>query len=354
MGEEMFTENNTVEELLAQPGIDAYFGLFCPADFLEMLSAGDKKRTLKELRENVTMPWGLPFPSDLLLQGANQVKQMTEEETYHAMALWSAADPSLSLDIHSNTKSCVSLLIRKDTSEEIKPAVIICPGGGYNTCASYMEGVDFAEKMAENGYRPFVLNYRVKPNRYPIANIDLALAIKYVRANADFFHIDPQNLMLIGSSAGGHLVGMAAVRYNEYDRLLMEELRETAPELTEQYEGISVRPDKVCMNYPLVSFADKKWTGNVTNRDYVGSSEEELREVSLEYYALSDFPKSYVWICEDDDLIRVPAVIRVVDMLKEAGVECLFHLYPTGNHGCGRATGTSAEGWLDEMIMFMK
>ena len=52
-----------------------------------------------------------------------------------------------------------------------KGTVIMCPGGGYSHRASH-EGKGYAEFLNEVGLDAFVLDYRVKPNRYPAALLD--------------------------------------------------------------------------------------------------------------------------------------------------------------------------------------
>ena len=71
---------------------------------------------------------------------------------------------------------------------------------------------------------PFILRYSVAPERYPRSQQDLALAIKYVRKNADKYGIDGDNLMLMGSSAGGHLCSIVVAFHDEFDKGMMETL----------------------------------------------------------------------------------------------------------------------------------
>lgn len=103
--------------------------------------------------------------------------------------------------------------IEKD--KEKKPAVIICPGGGYEAVCFSGEGTPIMHYMEAQGYRAFILKYRVAPAMYPAPHEDLALAIQYVRANAEEYGIDENDIMILGASAGGHLCSSFAALYEE-------------------------------------------------------------------------------------------------------------------------------------------
>ena len=86
-------------------------------------------------------------------------------------------------------------------------AVIVLPGGGYGyksmDGATY-EGQDIALALNEAGFSAFVLHYRSNPYEYPIPQLDLHRAVRYLRANAEDFGFNPANIGLIGFSAGGY------------------------------------------------------------------------------------------------------------------------------------------------------
>jgi alpha-L-fucosidase 2 len=95
------------------------------------------------------------------------------------------------------------------------PAAILVHGGGWSG-GDKAKGVDplFAP-LARKGIAWFSINYRLAPrNRYPAAIEDIEAAIRWVKAHASEFKVDPQRLALVGESAGGHLVASVAVRAN--------------------------------------------------------------------------------------------------------------------------------------------
>ncbi len=94
-----------------------------------------------------------------------------------------------------------------DNFQTVRPAIIICPGGGYLTIHDD-EAEYVAMKFVSLGYMVFVLHYSVgAPYAYfPSPMRDLEQAIDYVYENASLYAIDQNNISLLGLSTGGHLV----------------------------------------------------------------------------------------------------------------------------------------------------
>lgn len=349
----MYTKNNSIEEILSEKDLSKHLGIMFPAMFCDMVPEAYRNVPLKLVEQKVKMPWGAPFLADELVRVANKMEDIISNGSYQFIPLWTEENTGRFLPVaEKNDKSSVCLMISNRNTEEEKPAVIICPGGGYEMVALDAEGCQMAERMEDEGYKAFILNYRVAPNRYPAPQIDLGIAIKYVKANAKKYHVDPNQIMLIGSSAGGHLCASTALYCDEINRLLMEELKEEMPHLAEMYEGISIKPDKVCLNYPVISFMEE---AHEPSFQALTDMEETLREkLSVEMHVNQRYPKTFVWACADDELVPVSNAVRMGNALKNAGVLHELKIYPTGGHGCGLAQGTSAENWMNEMLAFMK
>ena len=93
--------------------------------------------------------------------------------------------------------------------------VIIFPGGGYMRRSAH-EGDAYALFLNEAGLDAFVLEYRITPYRHPAPLIDARRAVRYVRAHADEFGIDPENAFGFWSWVGGRYsvdsaVGLALI-----------------------------------------------------------------------------------------------------------------------------------------------
>ena len=89
----------------------------------------------------------------------------------------------------------------------LRPAMIICPGGGYGCVCTDREGEPIARKFAAAGFHTFILEYEVNALPYPSHLLTACKAIAFVREHAEEWHIDPKKVCIMGFSAGGHLAG---------------------------------------------------------------------------------------------------------------------------------------------------
>lgn len=88
-----------------------------------------------------------------------------------------------------------------------KGAVMICPGGAFMFRSMQPKGYDIADMLTGMGYQCFVVNYRISPYTMRESATDLQRGIRYVKANAAQYRINPENIALVGFSAGGILSG---------------------------------------------------------------------------------------------------------------------------------------------------
>src|SRR5207244_3208866 len=80
-------------------------------------------------------------------------------------------------------------------------AVVICPGGGYGALAMDHEGHQVARWLNSLGVAGIILQYRLGPRyRHPAPLHDAQRAIRYVRANARQWKIDPARVGILGFS----------------------------------------------------------------------------------------------------------------------------------------------------------
>ena len=107
-----------------------------------------------------------------------------------------------------------------DNSEEmeqdrLRPAIIICPGGGYEFLSD-REAEPIAIKMMSFGFQAFVLHYSIKPHVYPLALQELAASVQLIRQNHSQWHVDPEKIIVAGFSAGGHLAASSRLHVQTF------------------------------------------------------------------------------------------------------------------------------------------
>ena len=326
------------------------FSMFFPENFTALIPEDMYDCPVADVSEKVKMPWGAPFISRDMARAANLTNEIVEEKAWELVPLWVESSPDYIPDPDAGGKEQVCLIVPSNPEAGSKPAVIICPGGGYEILGPDNEGLNLAKKMAENGYVAFVLLYRRKPDYYPAPQEDLALAAKYVKYNAEKYGVDKNTIMFMGSSAGGHLCASVAAYPDETDAALIAELEKTDPEKAKKYREIPIKPDQLCLNYPVISFV--KEAHEQSFQALTGGDESLRDKLSIELHVDENYPKTFVWACEDDGLVLCSNAVRFGEALKKEGVPCRLRVYPQGDHGCGLGDGTSAAGWSDEMLSF--
>lgn len=92
-------------------------------------------------------------------------------------------------------------------------AVIVVHGGGWSKGSKRSYEKPLLPVLADAGFAWFTINYRLTPEyQFPAAVEDVEAAIRWLKAHAREYKVDPKRIALAGESAGGHLVAMAAVR----------------------------------------------------------------------------------------------------------------------------------------------
>jgi acetyl esterase/lipase len=94
------------------------------------------------------------------------------------------------------------------------PAILCVHGGGFR--AGSREGYNsLCIKLAQHGYVAATVTYRLAPKyQFPAAIFDTKAAVRWMRANAAGYHIDPLRVGVTGGSAGGHLAQFLGVTAN--------------------------------------------------------------------------------------------------------------------------------------------
>lgn len=204
-----------------------------------------------------------------------------------------------------------------------KPALVICPGGGYEFC-SIREGAPVARAFARDGIESFVLEYDCAPA--PLGTMPVrtaAAAVAWVRENAARFGIDENRIAIGGFSAGGHLAGTLATVWHRADWF------EPGTDLQMH------RPNAAVLCYPVVSAGEHAHRGSFVQ--LAGADRDRQQAFSLENLVDGNTPPVFLWHTLDDDEVPVENTLLIEQALRKAGVPHEVHLFPHGVHGLALA-----------------
>lgn len=346
----MYTLNNTINDILGDEAVMAHFTYMMPLEFIEMVPDELRDLPIKEVNTMLKMPWGAPYLGDGIVEISNKIHEILETDKYSFIQLWSNETPDDFFAATDGKQEHLGLLKLNESFKEHRKMALVVPGGAYMNVAISNEGMDTAAVLEKAGYAVCITNYRCTPNHYPIPQKDLTLAIKCMRYLAKQYNL-ADDLLVIGFSAGGHLTASQACYHEKYNTLVNEELKESFPALYERYKDLSAKPEKVALSYPVISFVKEQHEDSFTA--LTGGDDSLRQSLSIELNVTKDYPKTFVWACDDDDLVPPSNALRMYQALENAGVEVMYKAYPTGGHGCATGVGTSASSWMDEMIEFM-
>ncbi len=250
--------------------------------------------------------------------------------------------------VHDDYQPFLECYIHKQTPEINRgcrrPAVIICPGGAYYF-KSEREAEPVALRYLAYGMNTFILQYSVKPNKYPCAMLELAEAVRTVRAHSEEWDIDPQKIIICGFSAGGHVCASLGTKW---DSMLLKKYfgEETAP--------ASWKPDGMILCYPVITMGE--YTHKESKENLIGDTSYTAEETSLENSISKHTVPAFVWHTFEDTAVPAENSLIFCMGLKKMGIPFELHIYEAGEHGlslCDRETLDQAyqlqpdnENWL--------
>jgi acetyl esterase/lipase len=223
-----------------------------------------------------------------------------------------------------------TLTVFRPVGLALPASVIIAPGGAFLGLEMDKEGWAIARWFANHNITAFVLKYRTLPtptdqkvfvaelekgiagkksmlalpsDTPPAALADGLAALRYVRAHAADFGLDPHRVGFMGFSAGGFLA-----------RSVVE-------------KGAADRPDFVAPIYPNMG----------------------------PMQVPPDAPPMFVAVAADDFLLAGKTGLPLLDSYRSAGKSIEFHLFSAGGHGFADSPpGSPEEGWLDLLYRWMR
>ncbi len=242
--------------------------------------------------------------------------------------LWEGRAPGATGDRPQDVPTLT--IVGTDGVPSFGTAVIVAPGGGYKGLATGLEGRQVADWFAAQGVTAFVLTYRLTPfgYRYPSQLLDAQRAIRWVRAHAADYGVDPHRIGMIGFSAGGHLTAMAETLFDAGD-----------PNAVDPIDRESSRPDFAVLGYAVTDLDSMG-----TDMDVAGPHPDAatLRALAPIRNVRRDTPPTFIFHTSTDEVVDPSNAIRFYEALRKADVPAEMHIFAEGRHGLGLGGSNAA------------
>lgn len=221
------------------------------------------------------------------------------------------------------------------------PAVIVCPGGGYQYIAIDREGHALARYFSARGITVAVLKYRLPDSAatkdgLPYSQQDALAAVQYVRGRAAEWGIHPRRIGILGCSAGGHLAGSIGIF---------------------GHAANGTRPDFVALLYPVVLMdGPHAHQGSRTKLLGAAATASRRAEFSLERQVRPGLPPYFLVHAKDDTGVPSQNSEELAGALRKQKVPVELMLVEKGGHGfgLGRGPGTPSEAWKDAFLAWLE
>ncbi|MFT4047761.1 MAG: alpha/beta hydrolase [Solimonas sp.] len=214
-------------------------------------------------------------------------------------------------------------------------AVLIDGGGGYFRIQIGNESIPTAQWLQQLGVTAVVLYYRLPVDGWPPAATfaDGQRAMRILRARAGEFGINPQQIGVIGMSAGGNLAAITATRYAD-----------PFYEPVDAIDQVSARPDFAGLIYPVISLQAPLDT--TRSKRELSTQKDAVQAYSAELHVTHDTPPTFLAQAADDPIANIGHSLVMFNALKAASVPVEMHVFENGGHGWGLGTpGTQVAQW---------
>ena len=236
------------------------------------------------------------------------------------------------------------------------PCVVTITGGGFKA-----RGKDafarYAAFLSTQGFAAACISYRGAPDHTYLSTIqDCKAAVRFVRANAGPFGVNPEQIGAFGQSAGGHLSGMLAV---SDDVKTFEGDGGNA--------GISSRVQAAVCFAGVFDFISRLRNGGhqkkslevkkATNGAWIGEpfseSSEAWKQASPINHLSKDDPPILLVHTKTDTVVPYAQSMQMHEAMQAAGLTSKLMILEEGGHSVSRSKAINKEVW-DETIQFLR
>ena len=246
------------------------------------------------------------------------------------------------------TALSLNIAFPKEPTSTTRPVVVLIHGGGFISGDKASKNRQI-KKLATLGFVAVSAEYRLAPeHRFPKAIEDIKLAIRFLKANAKRYHINPERIIVSGSSAGSYLAVMVGVTGNAEgfsDYGLYTEFDDTVRAVAAQSAPIG--------NYTL-----EKYRNTATVKRLLGDEGKinfrSLTAMSPVTYLDSNDPPLFLSHGDQDSIVPVDMSREFVKQLDRLGLQYHYHEVEGGTHSLSKSAPQQAREVFKHYIQFLK
>ena len=228
-----------------------------------------------------------------------------------------------------------------DPEADGRPYLFLVPGGGFVNVWNLTEGWPVAEQFNRCGYHVFILTYQVEGTENLLSENmrDFARAFQIIRDHSGLFHVNADQYITCGFSAGGYLICLwnTALGYPAF--------------------GLP-KPQASFPVYPVTTLKKDVRYGSPDPEDAVRLYGCPVEEAEKTCYEIPDhtegFPPSAIFVAGDDGLVSPENSRMLARSLEAHGIPCRLEIGPQGGHGFADGTGMCMAGWIERAVRWFE
>ncbi len=263
---------------------------------------------------------------------------LSAQQAPETIKLWPAGKAPLGDGTFEDAKTTITIFRPEKPNGT---AFVITPGGGYGRVVKG-EGAPIAKWLNTHGITGVVLDYRLpkgNPHR-PLS--DVKHAIRMTRQRAADWNLKPDQIGIIGFSAGGHLASMAATKYDLGD-----------DNSSDPIQRQSSRPDFAILVYPVITMGEGTHQGS--RKNLLGSAPDQdlIKLYSNELHITAKTPPTYLTHAIDDHVVPASNSERFHQALVVRKVATKYLPLPRGGHGLNGYKGPMWDAWQAQSMEWL-
>lgn len=225
-----------------------------------------------------------------------------------------------------NVRAWIHSYNERVIAKRSRPAVVICPGGGYAGVAE-REAEPVALMYFSAGYNTFILNYAVREQAREFRPLcQLAATVAHIRKYSEEWQVDNNKIAVCGFSAGGHLAASLGTLFNK--ELFLKKFNRTD----------NIRPDAMILGYPVITADEYAHVDSIEKVSGAKEGSAEYMWFGLDKHVDSETPPAFIWHTAADDGVPVHNSLKMAAALATAKIPVELHVFPHGNHGMSTCT----------------